>query len=145
MLFLAKAAYGVSAVLLLSTAFVFHEGVIKVDVDENKEDGAHVHLWVPATAVNLGLQVVPPRNLEQAAREVHPYLPALRELAKELKKYPNAKLVEVRDPDKHVQVCIIDGKIQIDVVDPQETIHVRVPVDTLEDVSDRLEASVPTI
>ena len=48
-----------------------------------------------------------------------PYLPALRELAKELKKYPNAELVDVTDADNHVQVAIVDGKIQIDAVEPR--------------------------
>ena len=145
MLFLAKAAVGLSATILMSTAYVFHEGVIKVDVDEYKGDGAHVHLWVPATAVNLGLHVVPTRNLEKVAQQAGPYLPALRELAKELKQYPNAQLVDVKDSTQHVQVGIVDGKIQIDVVDPEETIHVRVPLETLEDVSDRLESSAPSI
>jgi hypothetical protein len=145
MLFLAKAALGLSAALVMSTAYVFHEGVIRIDVDENQGERTHVHLWVPATAVNLGLHIVPNHNLEPAARQLCPYLPALRELARELKKYPNAQLVEVKDSNEHVQVSIVDGKIQIDVVDPQETIHVRVPVETLEDVSDRLESSAPTI
>ncbi|HMD43586.1 MAG TPA: hypothetical protein VKH45_10950 [Candidatus Acidoferrum sp.] len=145
MLFLAKAALGMAVALALSAAYVFHEGVIKVDVDEFKGDGSHIHLWVPATAVNLGLEVVPHRNLERAARQVQPFLPALRELAKELKKYPNAQLVDVKDQNEHVQIALVDGKIQIDVVDPQEIIHVRVPVATLEDVADRLESNASTI
>ncbi len=145
MLFLAKAAIGLSATFLMSAAYVFHEGVIKIDVDEHRGGGAHIHLWVPATVVDLGLHVVPTRNLEKAACETRPYLPALRELAKELKRYPDAQLVEVKDATQHVKVAIVDGKIQIDVVDPEETIHVRLPVETLEDVSDRLESSAPSI
>ena len=145
MLFLAKAALGMAATLALSAAYVFHEGVIKVDVEEFRGDGSHIHLWVPATAVNLGLEVVPRRNLERAARQVQPFLPALRELAKELKKYPNAQLVDVKEQNEHVQIALVDGKIQIDVVDPQEIIHVRVPVATLEDVADRLESNASTI
>lgn len=145
MLFLAKAALGLSAALLMSTAYVFHEGVIKVDVDEHKHDGTHVHLWVPATLVDLGLHVVPSRHLEKAAEQARPFLPALRELAKELKNYPDAQLVEVKDSEQHVQVSIVNGQIQIDVVEPEETIHVRVPVETLEDVSDRLESNAPSI
>ena len=145
MLFLAKAALGLSATFLMSTAYVFHEGVIRVDVDEYRGDGTHIHLWFPATAVNLGLHVVPPGKLEQAARQARPYLPVLRELAKELNEYPNAQLVEVKSATEHVQVGVANGKIEIDVVDPEETIHVRVPVETLEDVSDRLESSAPSI
>jgi hypothetical protein len=145
MLLLAKAALGLTATLAMSTAYVFHEGVIKVDVDEFQGDGSHIHLWVPATAVSLGLYVVPRHHLERAAQQVQPFLPALREITKELKRYSNAQLVEVKEKDEHVQIAVVDGKIQIDVVDPQESIHIRVPVETLEDVSDRLESEAPTI
>ena len=145
MLFAAKLVLGLGATVVMSTAYVFHEGVISVDVDEHRAGGSHVHFWVPATAVNAGLYVVPHRHLEQAAEKAQPFLPAIRELAKELKKYPNAELVEVTDANEHVRIAIVDGKIQIDVLDRDETVHVRVPVDTLQDVSDRLEANAPTI
>ncbi len=145
MLFVAKVVLGLGATVAMSTAYVFHEGVISVDVDEHKAGGSHVHFWVPASAVNLGLQVVPRQHLEDAARQAQPFLPALRELAKELKKYPNAELVDVQDGKDHVRIAIVDGKIQIDAIDHDETVHVRVPVDTLLDVSDRLEADAPTI
>jgi rhodanese-related sulfurtransferase len=145
MLFAAKVVLGLGATVVMSTAYVFHEGVISVDVDEHKAGGSHVHFWVPATAVNLGLHVVPRQHLEEAARQAQPFLPAIREIAKELKKYPNAELVDVRDANEHVRIAIVDGRIQIDVLDQNETVHVRVPVDTLQDVSDRLEDDAPTI
>ena len=55
------------------------------------------------------------------------------------------QLVDVKDSNEHVQIALVDGKIQIDVVAPDETIHVRVPVGALEDVTDRLEATAPSI
>lgn len=145
MLFLAKAALGLSAMVAMSTAYVFHEGVIRVDVDESRAEGSHIHFWLPATVVNAGMCVVPHHQIQQAAEQARPYLPAMREIAKELKKYPNAELVDVTDSTDHVRVAIIDGKIQIDSVNPEETVHVRVPVETLLDISDRLEANAPTI
>ena len=145
MLFAAKVALGLSASLAMSTAYVFHEGVISVDVDENRVGGSHVHFWVPATAVNAGLRVVPSHHLEQAAAQARPFLPVIRQLANELKKYPNAELVDVTDAHDHVRVAIVDGKIQIDAVNNEQTVHVRVPIETLEDVSDRLEANAPSI
>src|SRR5271167_4962554 len=97
MLLLAKVALGLGATMVMSTAYVFHDGVIRVDVDENRRDGSHVHFWVPATAVSAGLRVLPKHHLQQAAAQARPYLPLLREISKELKKYPNAELVDVRD------------------------------------------------
>ena len=145
MLFAAKVALGLSASLAMSTAYVFHEGVISVDVDENRAGGSHVHFWVPATAVDAGLHVVPSHHLEQAAAQARPFLPVIRQLAYELKKYPNAELVDVTDAHDHVRVAIVDGKIQIDAVNNEEAVHVRVPIETLEDVSDRLDANAPSI
>lgn len=145
MLLLAKVALGLGATVLMSTAYVFHEGVISVDVDEHRADGSHIHFWVPATAVSAGLHFVPNHHFEQAARKAQPYLPALREIAKELQRYPSAELIDVSDADDHVHIAIVDGKVQIDAVSPDQTVHVRVPVETLVDISDRLEANAPTI
>ena len=92
MLFLAKAALGFCGALTLTGAYVFHEGVIRVDVDQNCSNGSHVHLFVPATVVPVGLRVVPFHHLERAAAQARPFLPAIRELSKELQKYPNAEL-----------------------------------------------------
>lgn len=145
MLFVTKAALGMGAMVAMSTIYVFHEGVIRVDVDEHKAGGSHVHFWVPATAVNAGLHFVPRRELERAAMQTQPFLPALRELAKELKKYPNAELVDVHGDGNHVRVSTVGGKIQIDAVTDDAIMHLRVPVETIEAVSDRLEANAPTI
>jgi hypothetical protein len=145
MLFLAKATLGVGATLALTAGYVFHEGVIRVDVDENRAEGAHVHFWVPATAVSGGLRVVPRHYIQQAAEQSRPYLPVLREVAKELEKYPNAELVDVQGNDQHVRVSVRSGKVYIDAVDKENKIHVSVPTETISDVADRLEDATPGI
>jgi hypothetical protein len=104
-----------------------------------------VHVWVPATAVSLGMRVVPRHHLEHAASQVQPFLPVLREVAKELKRFPNAKFVEVKDGTDHVFIGTVDGKIRIDAVSNNEIVHLRIPIETVEDVADRLEADAPTI
>ena len=55
MMLLAKAALGVGATLALATAYTFREGVIRVDVDEYRAGGSHVHFWVPAAAVPMAM------------------------------------------------------------------------------------------
>jgi hypothetical protein len=145
MLFLAKAALGLCGTLTLAGVYAFHEGVIRVDVDQNRSDGSHVHVWVPATVVPVGLRVVPRHNLEKAAAQVRPYLPMLREISKELKKYPNAELVDVRDATEHVRISVNDAMLYIDVVSDTDNIHVSFPAETISDVADRFEAIAPTI
>jgi|SRR5271166_244691 len=145
MLFLAKAAFGVTAGLALTTAYVFHEGVIRVDVDEYRAEGSHVHFWVPATTVSAGLRLAPRRHLQQAATQVRPYLPLLREISKELQKYPNAEFVDVHDGTDHVRVTMREGKLTIDAVTDAEKVHVTLPVETIRDVADRLEDVAPGV
>jgi hypothetical protein len=145
MLIIAKAALGVTATLALAGAYVFREGVIRVDVDEARAGGSHVHFWVPATTVAVGLRLAPRHHLEQAAAQARPYLPMLREVARELQKYPNAELVDVRDDSDHVRISMRDGRLSIDAVSPTDNIHVTVPAETLADVADRLEDVAPTI
>jgi hypothetical protein len=145
MLIIAKVALGLGATLAVGGAYVFHEGVINVDVDERNSGGSHVHFWVPATAVSLGLRIVPRHHIEHAASQVRPYLPVLHEMAKELKRFPDAKFVEVESGTDRIFIGMADGKLRIDTVSPTETVHLRIPVETLEDVADRLEADAPTI
>jgi hypothetical protein len=139
MLFLAKAALGLGATLALSSAYVFHEGLITVDVDEQREGGSHVHLWVPGTAVSVAMRFIPRENFAGAVERARPHLPLLRELAKQLQKYPNADLVEVADETDHVHITTKHGKFQIDATGTGGVVHVTVPLAVMEDVVDRLE------
>lgn len=145
MLLLAKAALGLCATATLAGVYVFHEGVIRVDVDESRGSGEHVHFWVPATVVPVGLHVVPRDKLRQAASQARPYLPLLREVAKELKKYPNAELVDVRGDSEHIRISVRDGKLYIDAVTDSDNVHVSFPAETISDVADRLEAVAPGV
>jgi hypothetical protein len=140
MLILAKAALGLGATMAMAGVYVFHEGVIRVDVDEHREGGAHVHVWVPATVVSVGMHFVPKDHLNHVTAEARPFLPVLREVAKELEKYPNAELVDVTDARDHVRVAMVNGKLQIDAVTGNgDVVHLRVPARVLQDVADELE------
>ena len=142
MLVLAKVALGLGATLAMSTAYVFHEGVIRVDVDEHRPGGSHVHFWVPATTVSAGMRLaslVPQRPLEQAAEQMKPHLPMFRVMTKELQKYPNAEFLDVMDEEQHVHIATANGRLRIDVVGDDQTVHLQVPVETLMDIADRFE------
>jgi hypothetical protein len=146
MLILAKAALGLGATMALAGAYVFHEGVIRVDVDEHRTDGSHVHFWVPATVVSLGMHFVPKDQLNRTTEQVRPFLPALRELTKELEKYPNVELVDVTNARDHVRVAMVDGKLRIDAVSGDgDVVHLSVPARVLQDVVDELEENAPGV
>jgi len=140
---LAKLALGFGGTLFLAGAYTFHDGVMRVD--EDHVNGRHVHVWVPAAVVPLAMHMVPKRHIERAAEQAGPWLPTLRALTKELKKYPEAELVNVRNSKETVHVRTHNGKLLIDVVGPEERVHVGCPLAVIEDVSSLLEANAPTI
>ncbi|HET7109075.1 MAG TPA: hypothetical protein VFI38_19835 [Candidatus Acidoferrum sp.] len=146
MLILAKAALGLGATVAMAGAYVFHEGVIRVDVDEQRAGGAHVHFWVPATVVPLGMHFAPREKLNRVMEETRPYLPVLRVVETELEKYPNVELVDVKDARDHVRVAMVDGKLKIDVVSENgDVVHLSVPARMLRDVADGLEERAPGV
>jgi len=143
MMFLAKAALGMGGALVLAGAYTFHEGVIRVDVDEFRAGGTHVHMWVPAALVPMTIHFVPKHHLRDAAEHAREFLPLTHALIKELKKFPDADFVEVKDEDQHVQIRTHGGKLEIDVQEPDENVHLLVPLSTLDDVAGQIEANMP--
>ena len=143
MLLLAKAALGLGGTLVAVGAYTFHEGVIRVEVDEFRAGGSHIHLWVPAAAVPMAMHFVPGHHLRDAACRAREFLPVAHALFKELKNFPNAEFVEVKDDEQHVQIRTHEGKLQIDVDDPNERVHVLVPLSTVDDVVGQLEDNAP--
>jgi hypothetical protein len=139
----AKIALGIASTVAFATIYTFREGLIKVDVDEFRAGGSHVHVWVPAAAVPAALHFAPHRHMENAAQHLEPFMPTIRQLAKELRKYPDAQFVDVVDGSDHVKVGTSGGKLQIDVVQPGESVHVTVPISTLEDVASQLDKNIP--
>src|ERR1700737_5137232 len=140
---LAKLALGFCGTVVVAGAYTFHEGVMRVDEDHS--DGRHVHVWFPAAIVPLALHVVPNRHLEHALAQAGPWRPTLRALTKELKKYPEADLVEVEGANQHVRIRTHQGKLLIDVTEPGETVHVACPLATIEDITRELEAKSPGV
>ena len=138
---LAKIALGFCGTIVLAGAYTFHEGVMRVD--EDHADGRHIHVWIPAAVVPMALHMIPAQRLEHASAQVRPWLPLLHELTKELKKYPEAQLVEVVDDHQHVNIRTHGGRLLIDVSEPDGDVHVACPLVTIEDVSEELASKIP--
>lgn len=129
--------------IVLAGAYTFHEGILRIDTDEHRPGGSHVHVWVPAAIVPMAMHFVPKRHINHVATEIVPWLPTVRVLTKELKKYPEADLVQVDSASEHVHIRMRGGKLLIDEDEPGQTVHVACPLAMLQDVWDQLEASAP--
>ena len=143
MMILAKLALGTASTLMIAGVYTFREGTIRVDVDELREGGAHVHVWAPAAVVPMALHFVPDDKIREVTDHANEWAPLVRIAAKELRKYPNTTFVEVEDGEDHVKVSTIGAKIQVDVTNPQENVHVTVPLEMVEDVIAQIAARQP--
>jgi NAD(P)H-flavin reductase len=139
----AKLALGFCGTVAVAGAYTFHDGIMRVDQDQS--NGQHVHVWLPAAIVPIAMHVVPSRHLSRAAAQAAPWLPTLRALTKELKRYPDAELVEVEDANQHVRIRTQHGRLLIDVTEPDESVHVACPLAMIEDVARQLEAQAPVV
>src|ERR1700747_103066 len=145
MIILAKCALAVSSTIVVAGVYTFHEGVIRVDVDEHRDGGSHVHFWVPAAAVPMAMHFVPKRHFREIPAEASECLPLLRIVTSELRRYPNTTFVDVQDTHDHVRVATTGSKIQIDVVNDEENVHIAVPLSTVNDVAHHLADGAPGV
>lgn len=143
MVLLAKVALGFAATVVMAGAYTFHEGVLRVDVDETHGRGSHVHVWVPAAIVPMALHFVPRSKMERAGENAAEFMPLVHAVAKELQKYPEAELVEVQDGPQYVRIRTHNGRLLIDAEEPGQTVHVACPLATIDDVSQELAAFAP--
>ncbi len=143
MMLLAKAALTVGGTLFLAGAYTMREGVIRIDVDEYRAGGSHVHMWVPAAVVPMAMRFVPAEHLRHASCEARQAMPIVHAIVKELKKYPDTEFVEIDDHDQHVRIRTQGGRLQIDVDAPDQKVHVLCPLSTIEDVTIQLEEHGP--
>ena len=141
----AKLALGFASTIVLASVYTFREGVIRVDVDEHRDGGSHIHLWVPAAAVPMAMHFVPKQHLREASQHASEYMPLVEIVTTELRKYPDTTFVDVEDGRDHVRVATSGSKLQIDVVNDEENVHVAVPLSTVNDVARQLAADAPGI
>jgi hypothetical protein len=143
MILLAKVALAFGGTVAAAGAYTLHDGIAQVQVDDNH--GTHVHIWAPAAIVPMAMHVAPlamrltPKHeFHKFPREAQQAIPILRVLAKELENYPNTEFVEVRDSDTHVRVRTVGKKVVVDVVDPENKVHVVCPLAMIQDVVESL-------
>lgn len=128
MIFLAKLGVGVLGTALVGAAALSSEGFIYVNVQEKHPGGTHVNVFVPAALVPTALHFVPKRNFAGSSHDMREALPIIDAAIPALNDSPDGVLVEVRDTGEHVLVAKQGGSIIVDVNDPDETVHVSVPL-----------------
>ncbi|HKW16944.1 MAG TPA: hypothetical protein VJO35_05500 [Terriglobales bacterium] len=129
MIFLAKLGVGVVGTVLVAGAAVSSEGFIHVKVHEKQADGTNLNLIVPAALATTALHFVPARDLgARDSAQLRQCLPIIDAAIPALRDAPDGVLVEVVDAQDHVLVQKIGGAVVVDVNDPEDVVHVSVPL-----------------
>jgi hypothetical protein len=141
-----KMALSAASTALLAGAWVAHEGLIRVSVDDTKpgKEPAHLHLIVPAALAPAVLHLAPEHALRSGLEQARPWMPAARVACKELGRLADTDLVEVRNAHEHVRVSTRSGHLVIDVESRGETVHVSFPLRTAWRLAKQIESSGPS-
>jgi len=117
---------------------VHQAGVIAIDIRCHGNGGSEIHnLRIPGFLVNQALEFIPDRALRQAHREMARLHPMMREAFRTLRKLPDFELVRVESADEQVRIVKRGRDLVIDVEDDRETVHLTVPLATLDKVATR--------
>jgi len=141
MILLAKIALGIAGVGLASAGVLCSEGVVNVKVVEKQPQGLHIHVIAPAMLAPIAVHLAPQRDLAEAARQIQPYMPAIRAALDGLRDSGDVVLVEVKEPGEHVEVAKSGGSIVVDVDDADATVHVSTPIRAISSAIDQLAAA----
>lgn len=110
-----------------------------VDVREGGPDGHHFIIPVPLALARVALSFAPPEAQYVEVPELGPYAPAAQRVIEELKAAPDGVLVSVEEGDETVLIQKVGDKIEIDVQDHGEEVHVVVPLDAISDMLEQYD------
>jgi len=139
MILLGKIVLGVAGVAVAGV--LCSEGLVCVKVIEREPRGLHINVVAPAMLAPIAVHFARQRDLARAAREIQPYMPAIRATLDGLRDTDDVVFVEVKEPDEHVRVSKSGDAIVVDVDDVAETVHVSAPVRAISNTVEQLAAA----
>ena len=124
----------------MATVTTFRHGNIRVQVTSQDPGGDNINLVVPATLAEAMIALAPVGMIrdEIPLDELEPFLPAIRQLSREIRELPDAIYVEVRSEHETVKIEKRDGQFIIDVQDGHEQVHISVPATTVNRLASKI-------
>lgn len=125
----------------MATATTFMHGNIRVQVTSQDAGGDNINLVVPATLAEALIALAPVGMIrdEIPLDELEPYIPAIRQLSREIRNLPDAVYVEVISKHESVKIEKRDGRFLIDVQDRSEQVRISVPITTVNRVASKMQ------
>jgi len=143
MILLGKIALGIAGTAVAGAGLLCSEGLVHVNVLQKGAERHHVHVIAPAMLVPIGIHFVPRAHLAEAAEEIRPWLPVIRETLKQLQQIEDLPFVEVSEPGQHVRIAKSGGSIVVDVESEEESVHISTPIRAMSSAVEELAAAAP--
>ncbi|MGH9733958.1 MAG: hypothetical protein ACRD8A_05145 [Candidatus Acidiferrales bacterium] len=143
MILLAKVGLVMAGTAFVGAGLLCSDGFVNVNVEQKQADGHHIHVIAPAVLGPIAARCIPARNLDDAARQIRPWLPLIDTTLDALRQTDDIVLVEASERDQHVKVRKVGGSVIVDVDDPNETVHVSVPLRAVQGTVDGIAAAGP--
>jgi hypothetical protein len=143
MILLGKIALGIAGTAVAGAGLLCSEGLVHVNVLQKGAERHHVHMIAPAMLVPIGIHFVPRAHLAQAAEEIRPWLPVIRETLKQLQQIEDLPFVEVSEPGQHVRISKSGGSIVVDLESEEESVHISTPIRAMSSAVEELAAAAP--
>ena len=130
---------------VLGAVVTYNAGAVRVSVEAKKPGGENIRLIVPAVMIPPVFDIIPAEEIQRHAKELRPWLPAVRIASEALSKTPDVVLVEVIDSNDHVVIRKQGGSLLVDVTSADENVHVAVPLKMVHSIAERLQESGPPV
>ncbi len=143
MILLGKIALGIAGTTVAGVGLLCSEGLVHVNVLQKGAQPHHVHVIAPALLLPIGMHFAPKARLADAAQEIRPWLPVVRETLEQLQQCEDLPFVEVNEPAQYVRVAKSGGSIVVDVESAEESVHISTPIRALSSAVEELAAAAP--
>jgi hypothetical protein len=118
----------VATPFLLIALFLGATGVVLVNVREGGPDGTHITVPVPLVLARAVLAVAPAEARHIQCEGIGHYRDIALEVADALQDCPDFTIAEIHQRDELVLVRKEGSCVVVDVQDPDEQVHCRVPL-----------------
>jgi hypothetical protein len=133
MILLGKIALGLMGATVAGAGILCSDGFVDVNVNcHQPQQPQHIHVIAPAILAPIALRLVPSEKLARASEQIQPWLPTIHAALDGLSDSPDMTLVEVSDQDEYVHVAKDGDEVVVDVANPEETVHVSVPLRAID-------------
>lgn len=129
--------------VLLGGAVLMQDGVISVNVREKHPGGHHIFFVAPGALMPWGIKLAAARHIRLDGNDAREWMPLARSAIEALERSPDCVFVQVDSAEEHVRIEKSGRRLQIDVDDPNDEVHLAVPLGAVRHALRELEEMEP--